>query len=33
MTLSEALAMIERGEITDSKTVCGLLFAAGFRAK
>lgn len=30
--LSEALAMIERGEITDSKTVCGLLFAAGFRA-
>lgn len=30
--LSEALAMIERGDITDSKTVCGLLFAAGFRA-
>lgn len=32
LPLSEALAMIERGEITDSKTVCGLLFAAGFRA-
>jgi len=32
VTLSQALAMIERGESTDSKTVCGLLFAAGFRA-
>lgn len=29
--LSRALAMIERGEIRDSKTVCGLLYAAGFR--
>jgi ADP-ribose pyrophosphatase len=32
VTLSQALQMIERGEIRDSKTVCGLLFAAGFRA-
>ena len=32
VTLSQALAMVERGEIVDSKTVCGLLFAAGFRA-
>jgi ADP-ribose pyrophosphatase len=32
VTLSQALAMVERGEIRDSKTVCGLLFAAGFRA-
>lgn len=31
-TLSQALEMIERGEIMDGKTVCGLLFAAGFRA-
>lgn len=30
--LSQALAMIESGEIRDSKTVVGLLFAAGFRA-
>jgi ADP-ribose pyrophosphatase len=29
--LSEALAMIERGEIQDAKTALGLLFAAGFR--
>ncbi|GJG85819.1 ADP-ribose pyrophosphatase [Gemmatimonadetes bacterium T265] len=29
--LSEALAMIERGEIRDGKTVSSLLFAAGFR--
>ena len=32
VTLSRALEMVERGEISDSKTVCGLLFAAGFRA-
>ena len=31
MALSRALAMIERGEIQDSKTICALLFAAGFR--
>ena len=30
--LSRALDMIERGEIQDSKTVVGILFAAGFRA-
>ncbi len=29
--LSEALARIERGEITDAKTIIGILFAAGFR--
>ena len=32
MALSEALAKIEAGEITDAKTMIGLLFAAGFRA-
>ena len=32
LPLSEALARIERGEITDAKTIIGLLFAAGFRA-
>jgi ADP-ribose pyrophosphatase len=32
MTLSQALGMVERGEIQDSKTVVGLLYAAGFRA-
>lgn len=32
MTLSRSLAMVENGEIVDSKTICGLLFAAGFRA-
>jgi ADP-ribose pyrophosphatase len=32
VSLSQALGMIERGEIRDSKTICGLLFAAGFRA-
>lgn len=32
MTLSRALELIEEGEIVDGKTVCGLLFAAGFRA-
>ena len=31
-TLSDALAMIERGEINDGKTAIGLLYAAGFRA-
>ena len=30
--LSEALAMIRRGEIQDAKTALGLLFAAGFVA-
>ena len=30
MPLSGALAKIERGEIQDSKTICGLLYAAGF---
>jgi len=30
-SLSEALAMIEAGEIRDSKTVVALLYAAGFR--
>lgn len=30
-TLSAALERIERGEIRDGKTVCALLFAAGFR--
>ena len=29
--LSEALAMLERGEIQDAKTALGLLYAAGFR--
>ena len=32
MPLSRALAMIERGEIADSKTALALLYAAGFRA-
>ncbi len=32
VTLSRALAMIEGGEIQDGKTICALLFAAGFRA-
>jgi ADP-ribose pyrophosphatase len=31
VSLSRALAMIESGEIRDGKTICGLLFAAGFR--
>jgi ADP-ribose pyrophosphatase len=31
--LSEALAMIEKGEIQDAKTAVALLFAAGFRAR
>ena len=30
--LSRALAMIESGEIQDGKTICALLYAAGFRA-
>jgi len=30
--LSAALKMIEAGEITDAKTIIGILFAAGFRA-
>ena len=32
MSLSRALAMIESGEIVDSKTVVAILFVAGFRA-
>ena len=32
MSLSRALAMIEQGGICDSKTVVGILFAAGFRS-
>jgi ADP-ribose pyrophosphatase len=32
MLLSRALQMVEAGEIQDSKTALGLLFAAGFRA-
>lgn len=31
MHLSEALAMISRGEIVDGKTIVALLFVAGFR--
>ncbi len=31
LPLSRALAMVESGEIRDSKTVVGLLYAAGFR--
>ena len=32
MTLSEALARVERGEITDAKTALALLYVAGFRS-
>jgi ADP-ribose diphosphatase len=32
MTLSNALSLIERGDIKDAKTALALLFAAGFRA-
>ena len=32
MPLSRALGMIEQGEITDSKTIVALLYAAGFRS-
>jgi ADP-ribose pyrophosphatase len=32
VALSEALAMIERGEIRDGKTALGILYAAGFRS-
>jgi len=31
LRLSETLAMISRGEIVDGKTICALLFVAGFR--
>jgi hypothetical protein len=31
MALSEALERIRNGEITDAKTICTILFAAGFR--
>ena len=30
VTLSEALRMVRAGEITDAKTICTLLYAAGF---
>jgi hypothetical protein len=30
LTMSEALACIRDGEITDAKTICTLLYAAGF---
>jgi hypothetical protein len=30
MPLSEALRMVRDGEITDAKTICTLLYAAGF---
>lgn len=33
MTLSSALRLIEDGTIIDGKTVIGILFAAGYRAK
>jgi ADP-ribose pyrophosphatase len=32
MTLSQALTMIESGEISDGKTAVALMYAAGFRA-
>ena len=32
ISLSDALAMVKRGEIQDAKTALGLLFAAGFHA-
>jgi ADP-ribose pyrophosphatase len=32
VTLSRALEMVRQGEIQDSKTIVGLLYAAGFRA-
>lgn len=32
VTLSHALRLIEKGEISDAKTALGLLYAAGFRA-
>jgi ADP-ribose pyrophosphatase len=32
MTLSDALHMIATGKIVDAKTVCALLFVAGFRS-
>lgn len=32
VTLSQALQLIEKGEIKDAKTALGILFAAGFRA-
>jgi len=30
LTLSDALAKVRTGEISDGKTICTLLFAAGF---
>jgi ADP-ribose pyrophosphatase len=33
MRLSQALQLIENGEIKDAKTALGILFAAGFRAR
>ena len=31
MRLSEALELIQRGEIPDAKTALGMLYAAGFK--
>jgi hypothetical protein len=31
MLLSQALSLVEQGEIQDAKTALALLFAAGFR--
>ena len=31
MRLSEALELVQRGEIPDGKTALGLLYAAGFK--
>lgn len=31
MPLSDALARVQKGEITDAKTMCALLYAAGYR--
>lgn len=32
MPISRALALIEQGEMTDSKSIIGILYAAGFRS-
>jgi ADP-ribose pyrophosphatase len=32
VTLSQALRLIQQGEIKDAKTALGILFAAGFRS-
>jgi ADP-ribose pyrophosphatase len=33
MPISRVLGMIERGEISDAKTICAILYAAGFRLR